>query len=81
MAHKNEQKIKGDRVSRGSTEEQDFRNLRRNADAAGQQRGATPDTPDTQALEPAQDNTADPKPHPTSLNRSGPNRKLETDNQ
>lgn len=76
MAHENEQKTKGDRVSRGSTEERDFRSLRQKADATGQERGAVPDSPDTRGLEPAQDNTGDPRPHPTDLNRSGPHRQL-----
>jgi hypothetical protein len=76
MAHKDEQKTKGDRVSRESTEEKDFRKIRRNADSTGQERGAMADTPDTRGLEPAQDNTGDPKPHPTNRNRSGPNRKM-----
>jgi hypothetical protein len=77
MAHKQEQKTKGDRVGRDSTKEQDFRHLRKAADSTGQERGAMPFTEETEDLTPAQSNTKDPQPHPTDLNRSGPNRKIE----
>jgi hypothetical protein len=52
------------------------RHLRRDAEATGHERGDMPGSPDQTSLEPAQDNTADPRPFPTHRNRSGPNRKL-----
>jgi hypothetical protein len=74
MAHKQDQKLKGDRVSSRQTKSQDERHMRVDADHAGQERGAMGDAPDQESLPPAQDNTADPRPFDSKQRRSGPAR-------